>query len=603
MKRNTFSLTLACLMFTIFVVSKGQEISVKDAADQQKPGMDQAEKLVRETYEKLTMFSRAARQINPFVQREYTDEKDILKFELRKFRTGPVQEILSRGVREMATGPTGEIIEITRSTVQHTDEKERIAYNGQWTSGQYGSMYDPKFTVADVLSRDPERYHDVSTYTSYEVTVFLQGRNRTYRALALFHGADAGRPANISFWDTVVGIGGVLSDVWNEKRPALGSTSPPDETPDFATEDSPSVMLVSVPAASESNLTTSSYAENVVPAPIVRTRTEDGTEHISGKHGQVVGFQGGCLEGINNTQTCGVTITDTDTYENGVTSNFIMTHVNRTDEKFVTASGPRGTPITCVAGRGVATRNCFDPECVFVANLNVAGFTMIMTGGNVWNGAITHNHTCNLPSQSCSPTRRAKCFALGQGFDEQTCRCTYETPIVIDPEGNGINLTSLSDGVDFDLNADGQPEHLSWTAAGSDDAWLVLDRNLNGLIDDGTEMFGNFTPQPVSNDRNGFIALAEYDKPRNGGNSDGVVDRRDEIFSSLRLWQDLNHNGISEPNELRSLADLGVDSLALNYRESRRVDQYGNQFRYKARVDDARGFRVGRWAWDVFLRN
>jgi hypothetical protein len=158
----------------------------------------------------------------------------------------------------------------------------------------------------------------------------------------------------------------------------------------------------------------------------------------------------------------------------------------------------------------------------------------------------------------------------------------------------------MTEGVRFANEIGGPLNNISWTDPRFHNAWLALDRNGNGQIDALSELFGNYTPQPESPDPNGYAALAVFDDPRNGGNGNGILDPEDAVYPLLRLWVDLNHDGISQKNELFTLPEAGLFSISLHYHEARKTDQYGNQFRYRAAVRD-RNNETREACYDVFL--
>ena len=159
------------------------------------------------------------------------------------------------------------------------------------------------------------------------------------------------------------------------------------------------------------------------------------------------------------------------------------------------------------------------------------------------------------------------------------------TPILIDLEMDGYRLSGAEPAVRFDLDADGWLDSTAWTAVGEDDAFLCMDRNGNGLIDNGRELFGSATPLTTGETtETGYYPLAELDEPETGGNRDGQVDAADPLFASLCVWIDANRDGVSQRREIKALAEVGVVAFERRFKKMYRKDDFGNVFRYTSRV-------------------
>ena len=144
------------------------------------------------------------------------------------------------------------------------------------------------------------------------------------------------------------------------------------------------------------------------------------------------------------------------------------------------------------------------------------------------------------------------------------------SPIILDLDGDGIETRGLQDGIFFDHDGNQFAENTGWV--GADDGLLVLDRNNNGEIDTGQELFGSNTRlNDGSLAKNGYAALQELDS-----NQDGIINQDDEAWQQLQVWQDRNGNASVDEGELLSLEEAGIAAINTGYKNSNLVDQQGN---------------------------
>lgn len=342
--------------------------------------------------------------------------------------------------------------------------------------------------------------------------------------------------------------------------------------------------------------------------------------HSTGHHIAQFGLQADCIADAGCYNQCRPLIWRKTCAESSNSSypSLCRRHETKYSEKIAGGSS-QGSTATCVGALACGVRACCTMYCSGVISLSFSGSGGSLTGSasstgsaDVYDMSISDQVTCPAPreeqqdpcaSQFSSSGGSGSEGGLGLVTDAIFIPCDdggggagdpssgqdepdpgSGTPILLDLGRGGLELTDAGGGVDFDLDADGIVERISWTTAGTDDAFLVLDRDDNGTIDHGGELFGDSTPQPdpgAGAQRHGFIALAVFDTAGEGGNGDGSITPADAVFDRLELWRDADHDGVSDPGELTSLAAEGVVSLGLDYVENRSRDRHGNELRYR----------------------
>jgi hypothetical protein len=200
-------------------------------------------------------------------------------------------------------------------------------------------------------------------------------------------------------------------------------------------------------------------------------------------------------------------------------------------------------------------------ETADVAALTTAQLQMGLTTNQM--RALTTDQVAALSTKQVEALTSTQTAAL---TTDQWPHLHLGTPIVLDLNGDGISTQSISNGVKFDIFGVDQKVNTGWVTGG--DGLLVMDRNHDGTINGGTELFGQGTD--LANGQkatNGYQALAELDS-----NGDGKITSADANFSELMVWVDGNADGSSQAGEMRSLSSLGITELSLNAQTSTEVN-------------------------------
>ena len=237
-----------------------------------------------------------------------------------------------------------------------------------------------------------------------------------------------------------------------------------------------------------------------------------------------------------------------------------------------------------------------------------------VVGGWQWINLGETRSECDVrvpdaPPECNPPLPEWYCEDGGGWVSANGCNCEYSTPLITSLTGDQVRMGSLDACVVFDINADGQRECVTWPEHGS---WLAYDRNGNGQIDDGSELFGDHTPvapgaAATQTADNGFEALKFFEGFAYQGRIDSAINASDGIYGRLVWWTDYNHDGVSTPEELLPVSESGLLGISLDYKELGRRDENGNQYALRSDAEwlvtkNGQSKVDRRPIWDVMVK-
>ncbi|HEX2254168.1 MAG TPA: hypothetical protein VHQ65_12935 [Thermoanaerobaculia bacterium] len=494
-----------------------------------------------------------------------------VRFELSDFQTlypGDYDDHLMTDIRTFGGGWT------LRAVLSRTIEPElgidEMRYEPFWE--QQPSWLEHSFphvvgqSVAAVFAGSISDDPPPAAITTYQVHVTYEGRSRTYDAAFYF---ELDQELRFSVQDHVSwGLHYVYRDLPELEAAEKGDTRQPERQRGQAMWSAKRCL-----------------SQTAEPLAFQGDADQNSEEHSYGRHSGAILFDFGCSCSESCTSRC-APATDPKCTDFG-SLNVLRVHVPipQDADQGGTSAGGDQEPASCKGAGACAVESCFDKKCNQVT-VGFTGASFDFSGETVLEVSDVHTHICGTctvisEGEGDTPTGGGGGVPDPGSVDDGN---PDGTPIVIDLDGRGFHFTSVDEGVRFDIDVDRKVEQVAWTEPGGNDAFLAIDLNQNGEIDDGYELFGDRSFHTHDQEPNGYRALAEYDRADMGGNEDGWITADDADWQFLRLWLDENKNGRSEPHELSTLDDSNIAGIELAYRESRRQDRHGNWLRYRSKV-------------------